>query len=106
MTSLLFEIEFPSFCGAFPKKECPILLLKLTNWRDLQIVIFQFSQVVTISELIALMQWGTLGPNRCQPDAVRCENGEVSMRCSRPKCRPWRPERELQREVAFEVHKE
>lgn len=40
------------------------------------------SGVVTISELIALMQ------------------------CSRPKCRPWRPERELQREVAFEVHKD
>ncbi len=28
------------------------------------------------------------------------------MRCSRPKCRQWRPERELQRQVAFEVHKE
>jgi len=40
------------------------------------------SGVVTISELIALMQ------------------------CSKPKCRPWRPERELQRQVAFEVHKD
>eukprot|EP00435_Cladocopium_sp_Y103_P005924 s3225_g1.t3 len=40
------------------------------------------SGVVTISELIALLQ------------------------CSRPKCRQWRPERELQRQAAFAVHKD
>lgn len=40
------------------------------------------SGVVTISELIALLQ------------------------CSRPKCRQWRPERELQRQAAFAVQKD
>lgn len=40
------------------------------------------SGVVTISELIALLQ------------------------CSRPKCRQWRPDKELQRQVAFAVHKD
>ena len=52
--------------GAFPKKGSSILLLKLTNWRDWQTVIFQFSRWW---QSLSSLPWcsGDLGTNHCNP---------------------------------------
>ena len=43
-------------------------------------------------------------PRQQHPTTTKPKHMEFS-RCSRPKCRQWRPDKELQRQVAFAVHK-
>ena len=78
MTSLQFEIRWPAFVEHSPKKKFHSFtqtykLERFTN-RD-----FPIFQVVTISELIALMQWGPWDPITATPSRAmrKCEKDEV-----------------------------